>query len=59
MKCNTDIDASNVVFGRTNHFSSGTALALVRIQVISFPTLSHVSTTKSQKMVEMAENELA
>ena len=59
MKCNTDIDASNVLFGRTNRFSSGTALARVRTRKNYFPRFCHVSTAKSQKMGEMAENELA
>ena len=32
MQCDTDIGASNGLFGRTNHFSSGTALARVRVR---------------------------
>ena len=58
-QCNMDIDASNVLFGRSNHFSSGTALARVRIRENHIRGFLTSSTAKSQKLAEMAENELA
>ena len=58
MKGNTDIDASYELFGRTNHFPSETALARLRGRE-SISGVFLCSTAKSQKMVEMAENELA
>ena len=59
MKCSADMDASNALFGRSNHFSSGTALARVRIRENHFPTFFDFQHAKSLKMADMAENELA
>ena len=59
MQCNTDIDASDVLFIRTNDFSSGTALARVRIRVNHFRRYFDSQHGQESKMVEMAEIELA